>query len=90
MSRENKTWRENDDRIMSPRQFIQKLSDSNLYDLLAFLVWYTKRGGITCVECIETRMMLSKIPPNCVECGLPTARLLKKHFNKGVVNNEKD
>lgn len=71
-----------DDRIMSPKQMIDGLMNGNLYDLLAFLTWYVKRDGTTCIECIETRSMLSKKAPNCVKCGLPTARLLKKHFNK--------
>jgi len=74
--------RRGDNRIMSPRQLINGLLDSNLYDLLAFTVWYVKRDGITCVDCIETRAMQSGIKPNCDKCGLPTARLLKKHFNK--------
>ena len=79
---EVKFRRGDDDRIMSPRKLFNGLADSNQYDLLAFLVWYVKREGITCVECIETRAMQSKTPPNCSKCGLPTARLLKKHFKK--------
>jgi hypothetical protein len=71
-----------DDRIMSPRQFINGLADSNLYDLMAFMVWYVKRGGITCYDCIETRVLQSGKPPNCNKCGLPTARLLKRHFKE--------
>ena len=74
-----------DDRIMSPHQMIDGLMNSNLYDLLALLVWYTKRNGITCEECIRTRTSMSKIPPNCVKCGLPTARLLKKYFDKEII-----
>lgn len=68
-----------DNRIMSPRQLIDKLSNANLYDLLAFLVWYAKRDT-TCIECIETKFVASKIPPDCASCGLPTARLLEKYF----------
>ena len=74
--------RRGDDRIMSPRQLLNGLLDSNLYDLTAFLVWYVKRDGITCVDCIETKAMQSGIKPNCDKCGLPTARLLKKHFKE--------
>lgn len=70
-----------DDRIMSPHQLMENLSKSNLYDLMAFLVWYVKRDGITCIDCIEIKKDMSDIPPNCVKCGLPTARLLDKHFN---------
>lgn len=81
--------RRGDDRIMSPRQFISGLADSNLYDLLAFLVWYVKRDGLTCIDCIETRALMSKNPPNCEECGLPTARILKKYFSKEITDNEK-
>ena len=71
-----------DDRIMSPRQLLNGLLDSNLYDLMAFLVWYVKRDGINSYDCIETRAMQSGNPPNCEKCGLPTARLLKKHFKE--------
>ena len=70
-----------DDRIMSPRQLMNKLLDSNLYDLLATAIWYAKRD-ITCIECIQTKALISKKPPDCDKCGLPTARLLKKYFNK--------
>ncbi len=79
---ENNFKRGDDDRIMSPRQLIEKLSDSNLYDLMAFLVWYAKRDGITCYDCILTRKQQSGIKPNCEKCGLPTARLLNKHFKE--------
>jgi len=71
-----------DDRIMSPNDLIKGLLDANLYDLLAFLVWYVKRDGLICIECVETRSMLSGIPPNCDKCGLPTARILNKYFGK--------
>jgi hypothetical protein len=75
--------RRGDDRIMSPCQLIDRLVNSNLYDLLAFLVWYAKRDEvkITCIDCIETRKDMSNIPPDCVKCGLPTAKLLEKYFN---------
>ena len=76
--------RRGDDRIMSPRQLINGLADSNLYDLMAFLVWYVKRDGITCIDCIETKALSSGVKPNCEKCGLPTARLLKKYFKETI------
>jgi hypothetical protein len=44
-------------------------------------VWYLKRNGMICVDCIETRSQMSGKPPDCEKCGLPTARLLKKYFD---------
>ena len=75
--------RNGDDRIMSPINLINGLLNSNLYDLLAFLTWYVKRDGITCIDCVETRSMMSKKAPNCIKCGLPTAKILEKYFKKG-------
>ena len=69
------------DRIMSPRQLGNSFLNCNLYDFLAFLVWYFKRS-FTCLTCIETRKMGSGTAPDCVKCGLPTARLLRKHFGR--------
>lgn len=72
-----------DNRVMSPKQLIDSLLNSNLYDLMAFLIWYAKRDGITCIDCIQTRAMQTNKPPDCEACGLPTARLLKKYFKNG-------
>lgn len=74
-----------DDRIMSPRELFNKLFDCNAYDLLAFLVWYTKRKDFrTCKDCIEWCKSSSGIKPDCSKCGLPTARLLQKHFKEDL------
>jgi len=85
-----KNIRRGDDRIMSPRLFLKYLADSNLYDLLAFMVWYLKRDGMTCIECIETRKDLSGKLPDCEKCRLPTARLLKKYFNSNLNSSDKE
>jgi len=85
----NKKFRKDDDRIMSPRQLINGLLDSNLYDCLAWATWYVKRGGLTCIECIQTRSDLSGKPPDCEKCGLPVSRLLKKYFNSNIINLDK-
>ena len=74
--------RNRDDRIMSPLDLINGLMNANLYDLLAFLTWYVKRDGMICIDCVETRSGLSGKPPNCNKCGLPTARILYKYFQK--------
>jgi len=42
---------------------------------------------VSCVECIRTRAMMSKQPPNCARCGLPSARLIKRTFNHLVDEN---
>lgn len=73
-----------DDRIMTPEKLADRLLNANLYDLVAFLVWYTKRG-YTCLDCVETNTVYKKFP-NCDKCGLPTARLLKKYFGKEILN----
>ena len=78
---------ERDDRIMSPRQIMTKFLDCNLYDFLAFSVWYFKRD-MTCLTCIETRRLGSGTPPDCFKCGLPTARILRKHFGNVGENDE--
>jgi hypothetical protein len=84
----NKKFRQDDNRIMSPRQLINGLLDSNLYDILAWGTWYVKRGGLTCIECVQTRADLSGNPPNCEACGLPTSRILKKYFNSSLIKTE--
>jgi hypothetical protein len=81
MPKQTFNFRKGDDRIMSPRQFCTKIMDCNLYDFLAFLVWYLKRD-MTCIQCIETRNMTSGLPPDCITCGLPTARLMKRYFGR--------
>ena len=50
-------------------------------DFIIWAQWYVKRN-FTCKECIETRVMSSGNPPRCDSCGLPTAKLLNKHFKK--------
>jgi len=85
-----KKLKREDDRIMSPRLFFTRLLDSNMYDLLAFLVWYLKRDGMICIDCIETRSGMSGKPPDCEKCGLPTARLLKKYFNSTLNSSDKE
>jgi len=87
MSKPLKNIKRDDDRIMSPAQLFNYLSNSNLYDLLAFLVWYAKRNGLTCIECIETRNQMSGKPPDCEKCGLPTARLLNKYFGTTLIKS---
>ena len=50
-------------------------------EILYFVSWFLKRGT-SCEDCILSKKLTTKRPPNCIKCGLPTARLLKKHFNK--------
>jgi len=63
---------------------------TDLYELLIWCSWYFKEGRIPCKECVEVRAMGSGKAPNCYKCGLPTARLLKNHFNKETVKHEKN
>jgi len=58
-------------------------SEFDPVDFLYFLTWYLSRpNGQTCKDCILTKSMMSGKAPNCLKCGLPTARLLKKYFKK--------
>jgi hypothetical protein len=82
MTQQTFNFRKRDDRIMSPLQLFNHFKGCNLYDFLAFMIWYFKRNGLICIECIETKKMVGNNPPDCFKCGLPTARILRKHYGR--------
>jgi len=68
------------------KEIINGALQTDLYEMLVWFSWYfDPERKFTCKECIETRVMGSGKPPNCNKCGLPTAKLMKKHFKKEIV-----
>ena len=76
---------------MTVQELIDGIRRADPLDLLIFMQWYVKRGELTCKKCVELRKAFSGNPPNCVACGLPTAKLIKTTFKtKGDHINAKN
>jgi hypothetical protein len=69
---------------MTLKELVNGALETDLYEMLIWAKWYFGKS-FSCKECIETRKMGSGKAPNCDLCGLPTAKLLKKHFKKETV-----
>jgi len=50
-------------------------------EIIYFISWFLTKK-MSCEDCITLKSMISGKAPNCFKCGLPTARLLKRHFKK--------
>jgi hypothetical protein len=66
---------------MTVKELINGILRTDLYELLIWSEWYFRPSRVTCKECVEERALKGNVP-DCVKCGLPQARLLKKHFGK--------
>jgi len=73
---------------MTLKQLLEGILGCDPFDAIIFLQWYVTKKDLTCRDCIITSKDLAKVPPSCSACGLPTAKLLKKHFKE--TKNEKD
>jgi len=69
---------------MTPKELYEVVKDKDIYEMYVWANWFFRRGRVSCVECVRTRAMLSKEKPNCVKCGLPSARLIKRTFNNHI------
>jgi len=69
------------DRVMTFKKLIEGLLCADPFDLLIFIQWYVGKG-ITCKDCLTTRKDLNNTLPNCIQCGLPTAKLIKSIFKE--------
>lgn len=69
-------------KMVSLSKLIDGVLAADPMDLIVWLQWYVSKGNITCKHCIETMKMQGGTPPNCYKCGLPTAKLLRRHFGE--------
>ena len=53
----------------------------DLYELLIWGEWYFRPSRVACKECVDERKVKGR-EPDCVKCGLPSARLIHKTFRK--------
>jgi len=72
---------------MTLTELFKVVKDKDIYEMYVWANWFFRVGRVSCVECIRTRAMMSKQPPNCARCGLPSARLIKRTFNHLVDEN---
>lgn len=73
------------------KDIVKGLMHTDVYELLIWGIWYFRPGRPSCKQCVETKMMMSKIPPNCAECGQPSAKLIQKYsksWKKEITKNE--
>lgn len=72
---------------------IKGILECDTYELLIWIEWYFNSKRPSCRQCVETRKLCSKIPPNCLECGIPNIQLIKKNFKnydiRGIYNEIK-
>ena len=73
---------------MTLTELFKVVKDKDIYEMYVWANWFFRVGRVSCVECIRTRAMMSKQPPNCVRCGLPSARLIKRTFHQLVEEAE--
>jgi len=66
---------------MTPAELFEGFAKKDLYEMYVWVNWFFRDSRVSCVECVNTRSMISKQPPNCAKCGLPSARLIKRRFN---------
>jgi ribosomal protein L37E len=72
------------------KDIVKGISNTDAYELLLWSMWYFRPGRPSCKECVETKKMMSNVRPNCVQCGLPSARLIKQHFWKKETQKNED
>ena len=73
---------------MTPKELFEVFESKDIYEMYIWTNWFFRPGRVSCVDCIRTRAMMSKQPPNCAKCGLPSARLIKRTFNTLVYESE--
>ena len=73
---------------MTLTELFKVVKDKDIYEMYVWANWFFRVGRVSCVECIRTRAMMTKQPPNCAKCGLPSARLIKRTFNHLVEEAE--
>lgn len=73
---------------MTPIEFLEVIKNKDIYEMYVWANWFFRKGRVSCVECIRTRAMITKEPPNCAKCGLPSARLIKRTFSHLVEEAE--
>jgi len=73
---------------MTPLELFKNVCEKDIYEMYVWANWFFRDSRVSCVECINTRAMLSEKPPNCAKCGLPCARLIKKTFHKEMIDHE--
>ncbi len=59
---------------------------TDLYELLIWSTWYFRETRVSCKECVERKAEGSGKIPDCVTCGLPTAKLIRKFLEKETEN----
>jgi len=67
------------------KQLLDGVLKQDLYELLIWSEWYFRPSRVSCKECVEERS-IKGVVPNCVKCGLPSARLIKNAFRKKKEN----
>ena len=69
---------------MTFNDLIKGILNTELYEALIWSTWYFRPTRVPCKECIERKAEGSGKAPDCITCGLPTAKLLKQHnLDKG-------
>ena len=66
---------------MTPKQLFNSVCEKDIYEMYVWMNWFFRESRVSCVECVNARALISKEPPNCARCGLPSARLIKRRFN---------
>ena len=72
---------------MNLSELIKGALKTDLYELLIWSTWYFRESRVACKECVQIKAMGKGKLPDCFQCGLPTARLIKKHLEKETVKN---
>ena len=66
---------------MTPKQIFKGFVEKDFYETYIWANWFFRESRVSCVECVNTKALVSKSPPDCAKCGLPSARLIKRRFN---------
>ena len=66
---------------MTPKELLNNIREKDIYEMYVWANWFFRESRVSCVDCVNARALLSEKPPNCVQCGLPSARLIKRRFN---------
>ena len=66
---------------MTPKEMFEKFIEQDIYEMYVWANWFFRSSRVSCVECVNTKALMSEEPPNCAKCGLPSARLIKRRFN---------
>ena len=59
----------------------KSVSEKDIYETYVWANWFFRDSRVSCVDCVNAAALISKKPPNCAKCGLPSARLIKRRFN---------